>query len=174
MNENMTVCINEAKLIKAAEEGMDAFLSVFVDAIREYIGGELNAVTMQRLNAEQITLLAFDTVHKEVMDGGFIQLIYNGYGAFIFDNPFAKAMRLWGAKDFSKLIYKAKKIYDEKKHELPTDCTDEEFMALFETFPEFEDVDDEFVETEEETVSIIAQYVDENIEKFAVIEKTNE
>ena len=174
MNENKTVCISEAKLIKAAEEGMDAFLSVFVDAIKEYIGGELNALTMQKLNAEQITLLAFDTLHSEVMNGGFIQLIYNGYGAFIFDNPFAKAMRLWGAKDFSKLIYKAKKIYDANKSELTKECTDDEFMALFELFPEFDDVDDEFVETEEETVGIIAQYVDDNIEKFAVIEKTSE
>ena len=36
----------------------------------------------------------------------------NDYGGYIFDNPFAKVMRLWGAEEFSKLVYKAKKIYD--------------------------------------------------------------
>ena len=48
------------------------------------------------------------------MDGGFIQLIHNGYGPFIFDNPFAKAMRIMGAHDFSKLVYKGKKLYDKR------------------------------------------------------------
>lgn len=43
------------------------------------------------------------------MEGGFVQLIQNGYGPYIFDNPFAKAMRMFGAKEFSKLIYEAKK-----------------------------------------------------------------
>ena len=42
-----------------------------------------------------------------------MQLIQNGFGPYIFDNPFAKAMRQFGAKEFAKLIYSAKKIYDE-------------------------------------------------------------
>ena len=43
-------------------------------------------------------------------------------------------------------------------------------MALFERFPEFDDLDDQFVENEEEWVSAIAHYVDEHIERFAEIE----
>ena len=52
------------------------------------------------------------------MFGGFCQLIQNGYGGYIFDNPFAKVMRLWGAEEFSKLVYKAKKIYDANRKDL--------------------------------------------------------
>ena len=57
------------------------------------VGGELNAEAMSRLNADQITLLAYHILREEVMEGGFIQLIHNGYGPFIFHNPFAKADR---------------------------------------------------------------------------------
>lgn len=39
---------------------------------------------MSELNADQMTLVAFKAMHDEVMDGGFVQLIYNGYGPFLF------------------------------------------------------------------------------------------
>ena len=103
----MEIKIKDETLAKAAGEGMDAFLDVFIQAYLEPTGGEITAETLQNLTGEQITLLAYHVLHDEVMDGGFIQLIQNGYGPFIFDNPFAKAMRLWGLKDFSNVIYKS-------------------------------------------------------------------
>lgn len=167
----MTIRIPESEIIRAASEGMDAFIQVFYDAIMDAIGGELNETTMQELNGEQITLLAYIMLRNEVMDGGFVQLIHNGYGGFIFLNPFAKAMRLWGAHDFSKLVYKGRKLFEQHGAALTKDCSDEEFMALFEQFPEFDELDDEFVECEEEVTELIARYVDEHIEKFAEIVK---
>lgn len=148
---------------------MDEFIQAFTGRYLEVLGGELNADNMGMLNGEQISLLAYVMLRDEVMDGGFIQLIHNGYGPFIFDNPFAKAMRLMGAHDFSKLVYKGKKLYDKYKEELTKDCSDEEFMALFEAYPEFDDLDDAFVEMEEEVTETLARYVDEHLEQFAVI-----
>jgi hypothetical protein len=43
-------------------------------------------------------------------------------------------------------------------------------MAMFEQFPEFDDMDDEFVEKEEEWTEQIAHYIDEHIEKFVIIQ----
>lgn len=163
------VVISDAALQQAAGEGMDAFLRVFIDATKAAIGGELTAETIGELNAEQVTLLAWDTLHEEVMDGGFVQLIHNGYGPFIFKNPLAKALKLWGLRDLSKLIYDAHTLWLKHRETIERDCTDEEFMALFEQFPEFDDLDDEFVEHEEEWTSMIAHYVDENLERFASI-----
>ena len=91
----MRVEIDEREIVDAVAEGMDAFVRLFYNRTMEAIGGELNADSMARLNAEQITLLAYITYRDEVMDGGHVQLIHNGYGPFIFLNPFAKAMRLW-------------------------------------------------------------------------------
>lgn len=81
------VTVLDADLRRAAAEGMDEFLKVFIDAINEAIGGELTAETLTELNADQVTLLAYHILHTEVMDGGFVQLIHNGYGPFIFLNP---------------------------------------------------------------------------------------
>lgn len=166
----MEVRIKETEIIEAAQKGMDAFVELFRKATLDAVGGELNQKTMEELNADQITLLAYEIVREEVMDGGFIQLIHNGYGPFIFLNPFAKAVRLWGAHDLSKLIYKGRKLFEKYSVELTAECTDDEFMALFERYPEFDDLDDELVENEEEWTELIAHYIDEHLDAFAIVE----
>lgn len=165
----MTIHITDYTLKQAAEEGMDAFLEAIVGAIKEAVGCQLTAEAMQTLTPQQITLWGYMILRDELMDGGFVQLIYNGYGPFFFDNPFAKAMRLWGLHDFSKMLYKAKKIYDEHKADLTKERTDEEFMALFEQYPAFDDLDDEFVEEEEHITSQVAHYVDDHLTDFVQI-----
>lgn len=167
----MNVTIKESDIIKAAGEGMDAFVKLFADAVLESVGGKLTADNMNELTTDQITLLAYIWLRDEVMDGGFVQLIHNGYGPFIFDNPFAKMMKEWGLRDFSKVIYAVRKLYIAHKDELEEECSDEDFMALFERFPEFDDFDDNFVENEEEWTAAVAHYVDEHLENFANIEK---
>lgn len=165
------VLIKEADLQQAATEGMDAFVQVFVDAILEAIGGELTTEAMAELHSDQITLLAWVTLHEEVMDGGFVQLIHNGYGPFIFKNPFAKAVKQWGLRELSKLIYDAHTLWLKYREKIERELTEGEFMALFEQLLEFDDLDDQFVENEEEWMSMIAHYVDEHIENFAMIKQ---
>ena len=140
------VRLKDADLQQAAEDGMDAFVQVFVDGIRDAIGGELTAETLMELNADQVTLLAWDTLHEEVMDGGFVQLIHNGYGPFIFKNPFAKAVKQWGLRELSKLVYDAHTLWLKHREEIERELSEDEFMALFEQMPEFDDLDDAFVE----------------------------
>lgn len=165
------VIVKDTDLRRAADEGMDAFLKVFIDGIYAAVGGELTAETMAELNADQVTLLAYNILHEEVMDGGFVQLIHNGYGGFIFLNPFAKALKMWGMRDLSKMIYEAHTLYNKYRQEIEKDCSDDEFMELFERFAEFDDMDDQFVENEEEYTAQVACYVDEHIDRFAKIEK---
>lgn len=164
------VKVKDSRLQQAAMEGMDAFVQVFIDAIRDAIGGELTAETMGELNSDQITLLAWDILHGEVMDGGFVQLIHNGLGPFIFKNPFAKALRQWDMRGPSKLIYDAHTLWLKYREEIEVEATEEEFMAMFERFPEFDDLDDKFVENEEQWTADIAHYIDDHLDRFAVIE----
>ena len=162
--------IKDARLQQAASEGMDAFVEVFVNAINEAIEGQLTTETMSELNSDQITLLAYSMLRDEVMDGGFVQLIHNGYGPFIFKNPFAKAIKQWGLRDLSKLIYNAHSLYVRYGADIEKECSDEEFMALFEQYEEFDEMDDAFVENEEDWTNMVAVYIDDHIENFAVIE----
>ncbi|MEI6554826.1 MAG: DMP19 family protein [Paludibacter sp.] len=163
--------IKDSKLAAAAEKGMDEFLQVFIDAYLEAIGGELNEKTMPLLNGNQHTLLAWHFFTTEMRDGGFVQLIQNGYGGYIFGNPFAKAMRQFGLAELSKLIYKAKEIYDPNKKALERETTDEEFNALYVDFEVFDELEERYFDIEEEQTNLLAAYVDEHIADFAGIEK---
>lgn len=163
--------IQESTLQKAALEGMDEFIQVFTDKYLEVLGGSLDAGNMGMLTGEQHALLSYQIFRDEVMSGGYCQLIQNGYGAYLFDNPFAKAMRLWGAKEFSKLVYKVKEIYDANRAELERERTDDEFMAMYEQYEVFDDLEEAYLEMEEQVTAQIAQYVDEHLELFAKIMK---
>jgi len=165
------ITIKSKQLEDAAAQGMDAFVQVFVDAIYDSIGGELTAETMASLNSDQITLLAYSILREEVMDGGFVQLIHNGYGPFFFRNPFAKAMRMWGVDELATLINRTSKLYKKFHEEIERDYTDEEFMALFERMPQFDDSDDTFVENEEQWTAAVAYYLDEHIDRFVTVEE---
>ena len=145
-------------------------LNALTDQLIARIGGQLTNDNMNLLSLNEHCLLAYRYLRDEVMDGGFIQLIHNGYGPFIFKNPFAKALgKMWGMRPLSKMLYEVHTLWLENREEIERDCTDDEFMALFERFPQFDDYDDMFVEHEEEWTEEIAHYVDNNIEKFATI-----
>ena len=168
--EKNQITVSDADLRKGAEEGMDAFLKVLIDKYLEVTGGKFNADTMPLLNGYQHTLLGYHFFREEVMEGGFVQLIQNGYGPYIFDNPFAKAMRMFGAKDFSKLIYEAKKIYDAHRADLEKERTEEEFMAMYEQYEAFDDLEEQYMEEEEQITAQIATYVDEHLDSFAQVQ----
>ncbi|MCD7898607.1 MAG: DMP19 family protein [Bacteroides sp.] len=163
--------IKDSALQKAAASGMDEFIQLFTDKYKEVLGGDPDADNMHLLTGEQHALLSYRIFLDEVMTGGFCQLIQNGYGAYIFDNPFAKAMRVWGAKDFSRLIYKAKEVYDSNKEDLQRERTEEEFMAMYEDYEIFDDLEEEFIYMEELITTQIAEYVDDHIGLFAKIVK---
>ena len=165
------ILVKDSDLILASQEGIDAFIKVISDAILNSIGGKLTCDNMSELNADQITLIAYSVLRDEVMDGGFVQLIYNGWGPFFFNNPFAKAIRLWGLTDLAPLINKANRLYKKHRADIEKDYTDDEFRELFERFPDFDDLDDKFVENEEQWTNRIAFYVDENLDKFVTIVK---
>ena len=160
MEEEKKITVSDEALRRAAGEGMDEL---------EVTGGQINSETMPLLNGYQHTLLGYRIFCEEVNEGGFVQLIQNGYGPYIFLNPFAKAMRLMGAKEFSKLVYEAKKIYDAHREDLELERDEDEFMAMYEQYEEFDDLEEQFMDMEEEVTEQVARYVDEHLDQFAEI-----
>ena len=98
------IAITDEALRRGAEEGMDGFLKVFIDKYLEVTGGVVNAETMPLLNGYQHSLLGYHFLREEINEGGFVQLIQNGFGPYIFDNPFAKAMRQFVVIDDKEML----------------------------------------------------------------------
>lgn len=161
--------ITEKQIAEALTKGPIDYINLYTDAYLAEIDNQLNADNMQKLDGYQHALLAYKFFQEEVNHGGFLQLIQNGFGGYIFDNPTAKAFRLFGADATAKLIYKAKEIFDANREELERKTTDEEFNAMFEEFEVFDEIEEQYYKIEKKQTTIIAQYVDENRDLFAEI-----
>jgi len=150
------------------EKSAAEFIDFVTDSYLQQLGGGLTAENMGDLNTDQHTLLAYRYLKDEVMEGGFIQLIINGYAGYVLEGPFALVLKKeWGMRDLSKLIFDAKREYHLNREVLEKEMDDEEFMALYEQLEKLNDLGDDFLDEHQETTTpAIAKYVVENIEKF--------
>lgn len=152
------------------------FIQWVTDGYLAAIGGALTAENMDTLSAEQHAVLCYRYVLDEVMEGGFIQLILNGYAPYVLEGPFPMVVKKeWGSmegqekvmKDFSKLLYAAKSEYHRHKEELSQDMSDEDFMALYEQLEDLNELGDDFLdEHQEEVTPAVAKMIVEKLEKF--------
>ena len=145
-----------------------AFIQWVTDGYLAAVGGALTAENMEMLSAEQHAVLCYRYVLDEVMEGGFIQLIMNGYAPYVLEGPFPMVVKKeWGMKDFSKLLYEVKKEYHKHQEELSKDMDEDEFMAMYEQLEELNELGDDFLDEHQEEVSpAVAKMILENLEKF--------
>ena len=166
----------EEEKFQITQEELDAawnasplnYIEAITDAYLNTLDGQLTEYNMDVLTANQHTLLAYRYILDEVMEGGFIQLIQNGYGPYVLDGPFAMMMKKhWELVDFGKFMYEVKKEYHLHKAELEADLNEEQFMALYEQQEKMNELGDEFLDKYQEMVTpSIADYVRKNEEKF--------
>lgn len=153
-----------------------AFIEWVTDGYLAAIGGGLTAENMDMLSAVQHAVLCYRYVLDEVMEGGFIQLIMNGYAPYVLEGPFPMVVKKqWGSvegqekvmKDFSKLLYEVKKEYHKHQEELSQDISDEEFMAMYEQLEELNELGDDFLdEHQEEVTPAVAKMIVENLDEY--------
>ena len=153
-----------------------AFIEWVTDGYLAAIGGGLTAENMDMLSAEQHAVLCYRYVLDEVMEGGFIQLIMNGYAPYVLEGPFPMVVKKeWGSvegqekvmKDFSKLLYEVKKEYHKHQEELSQDMSDEDFMAMYEQLEELNELGDNFLdEHQEEVTPAVAKMIVENLDEY--------
>lgn len=144
------------------------FIQWVTDGYLAAIGGVLTADNMEMLSAEQHAVLCYRYVLDEVMEGGFIQLILNGYAPYVLEGPFPMVVKKeWEMKDFSKLLYEAKREYYKHQEELSRDMDDEEFMALYEQLEDLNELGDDFLdEHQEEVTPAVAKMIVEHFDMY--------
>lgn len=134
------------------------YINQTTDNLLRKVGGQLTNDNMDLLSLDEHCLLAYRYLRDEVMQGGFIQLIQNGYGPYVLSGPFPMLLKKeWGLKDFSKLIYNVAHEYKAHKEQLEADKSDEDFMAQYEQYEKLNDYGDDFLDDwEEEITPLIA------------------
>lgn len=154
------------------------FIQWLTDGYLAAIGGALTVENMDELSAEQHAVLCYRYLLDEVMEGGFIQLIQNGFAPYVLEGPFPMVVKKeWGEqvgdevavmKDFSKLLYAVKKEYHKHEDAFNVEMSDEEFMALYEQLEDLNELGDEFLDDHQEVVTpLVAKMIIYNINMYA-------
>ncbi len=144
------------------EESIEKLYNL-TDEMIERVGGQLTDDVMDRLSLDEHCLLAYRYLRDEVMEGGWFQLIQNGFGPYILLGPLPMLMKkVWGLKDFGQYLFDVSREYKKNKEELERDKTDEEFMASYEQFETLNEMGDDFLDEWEEMVTpaIVMGYIE--------------
>ncbi|MDR2424392.1 MAG: DMP19 family protein [Prevotellaceae bacterium] len=152
--------------IENAKDDAWKLIYVFLDKYFEMIE---NGNITGDFNEYQHTLLAYMYLDSQVCNGGFIQLINNGYGGYIFDTPFSGYLKSWGAEKTAQIVDKAKEIYIKYQEELEAEKEAEEFCGLYKKITDFEPLEEEYYKINDGETEKIKEYVENNIHNFAKI-----
>jgi thiaminase len=157
MNNNEILPEIKKEAIENVKNDAWDFIYLFADKYYEMIEKNGEKI-MEKFNEDQHTLLAYLYLDSEVCNGGFIQLIQNGYGGYIFNNPFSEYIKSWGAEKAAEIVEKAKIIYNKYKKELEEEKSIDEFSELYKEITDFEPLENEYYKINDSETERIKAY----------------
>lgn len=120
---------------------------------------------MENFSEEQISFYMYGLLLNQVENGGFLQLIFNGYTPFVFDSPLADALREWGAGSLADLLDNIEKDAlavdaDFAAEEKTLDLLSQSYSK----YPQFKEYDETFYQ--DNGVDAVKQYVESHLSAF--------
>lgn len=158
-----------ADQLKNAQLSTDilAYFDLLTQPLHEELYKRKTFDFLDDLSEGQQLFLSYDYVQNQVLQGGFIQLIENGYIGLLPDMP------AWltnaGAPAMAKVIDDVLKVYVLNKETFDSAKTVEEFVKLYAELKEFEILDGEFNELNEVTIDLMIKYAEKHINEFATV-----
>ncbi|WP_286966382.1 DMP19 family protein [Flavobacterium sp. UBA4854] len=166
MNENLKIKKKSLENIEYAYDYLQIILAKYYDLIKK-IGDE---DWTKHFIDDQHCLLSYATLYEQVQNGGFIELIWNGYYSYIFETPLIETLYKWGTPNTAKLLEKIKSDCNKLANEIENwNKSDLElFSKLYKKHPQFEAFDNEFYD--DDGVLEIKNYVEKNLSNFITVE----
>lgn len=133
-----------------------ALFEALVMPIHEELYKRQDFSFIETLSPGQELLLRYDYVRMQVMQGGFIQLLQNGYVGLL--PPLPEMLSQVGAAEMAQVIDDVLRVFALNNEALSRETTVEEFARLYEEFKEFEALDASFESLNAETEIILVDY----------------
>jgi hypothetical protein len=158
--------INEIKNLYEKKEYQQLF-ELIVAPLHEELFKRQDFSFVKEISPGQELILCFDYVRMQVLQGGYIQLIQNGYVSLLV--PIPEMLNQIHCDEMSKNIDDALKVYTLNHETLDKETSVDEFAKLYEEFKEFEYLDQQFQLLYDETIQKIADYIIKYPDEFIAI-----
>lgn len=121
------------------------------------------------LNIFQHSIQALVLLDQQVRNGGYIQLMQNKFGEYIFENPWSESFAHMGAARLAENLFEAKKIYFEHKDELEAETSLKEFAEMYEKYPGLDFLHQQYLSFIDDEMQIIKKFIENNFSHFESI-----
>lgn len=135
---------------------VESVFDQLVQPIHEELYKKQDFSFLETLSPGQELLLKYDYVRMQVLQGGFIQMIQNGYITLLLNMP--DMLQQIGANQMAQLLDDVLKVYSLNAEGLSKETSVEEFAQLYQEYEEFEELDARFTALHPETQKGIVQY----------------
>lgn len=160
MNKNVII---KRKDLDEAKHDID-YLIVIFNALRETSANDTQKF-FEESSENQISLMIYTYLYDQVQNGGFIQLIFNGYAPYIFNSPLSYSLKRWGAITTGELLEEitedAMRVVEYLEDKEMTEAV---LSDTYPQFPQFEDYDKRFYENT--GISEIKHFVERHIDEI--------
>jgi len=155
--------------LQQAKDAKDygAIYDLLVQPLHEELYKRQTFDLLDDLSEGQQLLLAYDYLHMQAGQGGFIQYIQNGYVGLL--PSMIEQLYKLGANDMAKVLDDALKVYVLNRELLEKQTTVEEFAKLYSELKEFEMIDEEFMRLNQPTIHLIINYALAHPDEFIYV-----
>lgn len=165
MSSNYLPVVEKKQVENAYRSGnYDQVYDLLVQPLHAELYKRQNFEFMDELSRGQQLLLAYDYLRTQVGQGGFIQLIQNGYIGLL--PSLIEQLMMVGANDMATVLDDVLKVYVLNIEQLGRQTTVEEFAKLYEEFKEFEGLDERYNTNNLPTERKMLDYAMNNINEF--------
>ncbi len=165
MVSNFLPAVDKDKINVAYKNAMyDEVYEMLVEPLHEELYKRQTFDFMDDLSRGQQLLLGYDYLRTQVGQGGFIQLIQNGYVGLL--PSLIEQLNMVGAFEMAIVLDDVLKVYVLNMEQLGRTTTVEEFARLYEEFKEFEIIDQRYADLNLATEKKMLDYAFEHINEF--------
>jgi hypothetical protein len=157
MNSQFLPKLSLSELIALQEQNQtEAIFEQLVLPLHEELYKKQNFDFIETLSSGQELLIRYDYVRMQVLQGGFIQLIQNGYVNLLLTMPLM--LHQVGAAKMAQILDDVLKVFSLNYEGLTKETSVEEFAKLYEEYTEFEELDARFAQENATTEKAIVAY----------------
>ncbi|MBS1588557.1 MAG: DUF4375 domain-containing protein [Bacteroidetes bacterium] len=143
-----------------------ALFSLLVAPLHEELNRRQTFDFLEDLSNGQKLFLSFDYVKDQVFQGGFIQLLANGYVGLLPEMPAWLTMMM--ANEMAQLIDDVLKSYVEKVSFFKDELSTQAFAQLYSELPEFDLLEKRFHSCYDPTINAMEKYAIDNLNLFMI------
>lgn len=158
------------KLLKVSRQTLeeaktaDGYLQVLLDKYNEVWRAAPDEL-LENFSEEQISFLMYGVLYNQVQNGGFLQLLFNGYAPYIFGSPLSQDLRRWGADALANLLDEVKEDCLKTAEEIGAkEKTLEALSQSYGQYPKFNEYDARF--SENDGTAQVKAYVESHLSDF--------